>query len=350
MLKVIKHNEPEKWNTIVESFLNHDIYYYFEHSKLYHIHEMGTPILFYFADETSRGIHVALIRDISEIDYFEGKIDENIYFDLITPYGYGGFLIEGNYTKESQTTLKNEYLDYCQKNNIISEFIKFHPLLGNHKYLAHIFDIESYGETAIMELGHREDIWSNYNSSNRRNIRKAKKSNVKIYWSNDPFLIFTFKEMYAQTMDRANASKFYYFSEKYYEYLTKSLNKNFMFFYAKKDQKIIAISIVFLSNKSMHYHLSASDEAYRNLYPTNYLIHEAAMWGSMHGFTKFHLGGGIGGKKDSLLKFKQKFTNSNRHQLYIGKKIYKQEIYEKLVALRSSTLNKKSTYFPLYRS
>ena len=55
------------------------------------------------------------------------RIEENTYFDLATPYGYGGWLIEGNQVEK----LFQTYYDWLENNGIICEFVRFHPILKN---------------------------------------------------------------------------------------------------------------------------------------------------------------------------------------------------------------------------
>lgn len=349
MLKVISIDEHEHWDEIVSTFENHDIYYYSHHAKLYEIHGDGTPTLIYYADETCRGIHVGMLRDIAQNDTFKNVIEEDTYFDLTTPYGYGGFLIEGKLTESSMFRLKQEYLRYCQQNNIVSEFVRFHPLLNNSNDTQSIFNVEEVGQTVTIDLSDKELIWDNYDSSNRRNIRKAIKSGVKINWGVDPRLIDEFIPLYNSTMKRDKAKDYYYFDREYYDYLLENLGKNIMFFYATLKEEIIAMAIIYISNKNMHYHLSASKQKHNNLYPTNYLLHEVALWGNMHGFTSFHLGGGLGANDDNLLKFKQKFNKKSITTFSTGKKIYNKEIYNHLVKVRDLD-NTGLEFFPLYRS
>ena len=96
MLSIISINESNKWDEVVKSFNNYDIYYISSYVKAFQIHGDGDPILFYYKDKYIRAINVAMKRDIGKDSKFNGKIPLNTYFDLSTPYGYGGFLIEGD--------------------------------------------------------------------------------------------------------------------------------------------------------------------------------------------------------------------------------------------------------------
>jgi hypothetical protein len=81
-----------------------------------------------------------------------------------------------------------------------------------------------------------------------------------------------------------------------------------------------------------------------------YFCIEAACWGCENGYTWFHLGGGLGSKEDNLFMFKKAFNKSSKTYFSIGKKIFDQEKYDKLLKLRFD--NKEIgelNYFPEYR-
>lgn len=109
-------------------------------------------------------------RDISTDKHFIGKIAPDTYFDFATPYGYGGWLIEGN---EDTSKLFDSYLSWCKENGIISEFVRFHPVLKNHVYSENNYDVIPLGETIAMDLTSPDVIWQNIISKNRNMIRKA---------------------------------------------------------------------------------------------------------------------------------------------------------------------------------
>ena len=118
------------------------------------------------------------------------------------------------------------------------------------------------------------------------------------------------------------------------------------------DGQLIAMSIILFANKQMHYHLSGSMIEYRNMAPTNLLLYKAALWGCEQGYKTFHLGGGVGSGEDSLYKFKAAFNRKSDYQFSIGKEVFDQGKYDRLVAIRVANdceFDKESHYFPLYR-
>lgn len=152
-------------------------------------------------------------------------------------------------------------------------------------------------------------------------------------------------------MDKDDAADYYYFQKDFYNSILSDLKYNSTMFYAVYRGKTIAMSIILFSNQQMHYHLSASDKEYQHLAPTNLLLYEAACWGCENGYRSFHLGGGIGSQEDSLFRFKKAFNKCPQTYFSIGRKIFDQEKYDKLVTLRKNQINSidETTYFPAYR-
>lgn len=351
MLEVINIDENEKWDSIVKSFEKHDVYYLSGYLKAFQIHGDGEPILFYYEDENMRAINAVMKRDVANIEYFKGKIKDNVIFDISTPYGYGGFLIEGTLVDDSIISLDEEYSKYCKENGIVSEFVRFHPVLNNSTRSSQLYDITDLGRTVTINLESKEEIWKNFSSQNRNKIRKAIKSGVEIFWGRNQELIDSFIPIYNGTMDKDDATDYYYFKNDFYESVLNDIKYNSLIFYAVYDKKIISMSMIIFINNQMHYHLSAMDKEYQKLASMNLLLYEAACWGSENGIRTFHLGGGLGSKEDSLFKFKKSFNRNPDTLFSIGKKVFDKEMYDELVALREGEIEFRndSSFFPAYR-
>jgi hypothetical protein len=350
-LSVISISENGNWDNIVKGFKKHDVYYLSNYVKAFEIHGDGKPTLFYYEDKNIRAMNVVMKRDIALDQRFTEKVPLNTYFDIATPYGYGGFLIEGEVTEESLKTLDYAYNTKCKNEGIISEFVRFHPVLNNSQDLSYIYDISILGKTIRMELDSQEQIWGNLSSKNRNVIRKAVKSGVEIYWGREPKLLKEFMKLYTATMDKDNAKDYYYFKNDFYNSILNDLKFNSLIFYAVYEDKIIAMSMILFINDQVHYHLSASDREYQHLAPTNLLLFEAACWGQENGYRTFHLGGGLGSKEDSLYKFKKAFNKNSDTIFIIGKKIFNEEQYNKLIQIRceDNNYNNDTLFFPKYR-
>ena len=343
MLTVFSLEQSEQWDIIVRSFVDYDVYWLSGYVKAFHLHGDGDPLLFYYEDDCARGINVVMKRDVACDPHFNGMIEKSKYYDFATPYGYGGWIIEGNNTE----SLFRSYEQWIQKNGIVSEFVRFHPMLQNQAKCDLFYNTIQLGEVVHMELASSEEIWSNITSKNRNVIRKAMKNDVKIYNGRFPEIFDTFRLIYNGTMDKDNAEDYYYFDKHFYDSVLNDLPHNSQVFWAEKDGTIIAASIMLTANKKMNYHLSGSLKEYSSLAPTNLLLYEAALWGCANGYKSLYLGGGVGSAEDSLFKFKKAFFKGDTNHYYIGNRIYDERAYNELVKFRG-LLN--SEYFPKYRA
>lgn len=343
VLTVYTLEQSEQWDAVVRSFKKHDVYWLSGYVKAFQIHGDGEPLLFHYEGAEVRGINVIMKRDVAKDERFNGKIPEGQYFDFATPYGYGGWIIEGENTEE----LFKAYARWIEKNGIISEFVRFHPMVKNHDASRPFYEVIQLGEVVHLELSSPEDIWNNIISKNRNMIRKAIKNDVKVYNGRFPEIYEMFRTIYNGTMDKDDAEEYYYFGEDFYKSVLEDLPQNAQLFWAEKDGQVIAASIMIGANGYLNYHLSGSLREYSSLAPTNLLLYKTALWGCANGYRTFYLGGGVGSGEDSLFKFKRAFYKGDLNHFFIGKKIYDQEKYDELLGLRADIDN--PGYFPRYR-
>lgn len=342
MLKVLSIDSNKEWDDIVRSFSDYDVYYLSGYVKAFRIHGDGEPLLFYYEDSDVRGINVVMKRDIAQNNIFAGKLENNQFFDFATPYGYGGWLIEG----ENPSSLLAEYEKWCLSHGVVAEFVRFHPVLKNYLPMERYYKVVPLGETVTIDTSDKELIWKNFDSKNRNVIRKALSRGVTIKQGNSSDLFATFMQIYNETMKKDNADRYYYFDSSFYESVRTDLVDNATVFYAMLDSTIIAASIILYANGRLNYHLSGSVKEYQSCAPTNLLLWKAAEWGSENGCKTFHLGGGVGSKEDGLLRFKKAFFRGVLCRYHIGQKVFDKDTYDTLVRM---THTEDCAFFPKYR-
>lgn len=323
-----------------------DIYFTKEYGLIYEKNNEGELVEYKFKSANGKVIYKFLKRKIEL-----GKNED--LFDITTPYGYGGPLFL-DYKNENLEDLimdyRKDFDNYCKENNIISEFIRFHPLIENHIKMNSYMEVLNIRETVYMKLDTEEHIWENISSKCRNMIRKAQKNNVNIIISDNKDDLDEFIEIYTNTMIKNNAQDYYFFDRKFFENTYDLLKGNIKIFKAIYDGKCISSALIMSYGEYIHYHFSGSDINYGNIAANNLLIYEAAIWGLKNGFKYFHLGGGYSGNNDSLFKFKKSFSKNENKKFYIGKKIHNKIVYDELVNLQVENKgNINSDYFPRYR-
>ncbi len=343
MIRIYGIEQAQQWDENVKGFADYDVYYLSGYVKAFYIHGDGDPFLLYYEGDGLKAIYVYMRRPTA----IEGV------YDSVTPYGYGGVLFEGDTSETNLHAFWKEYLAKMEEEQIVDNFVRYHPVLKNAVPMKDISNVIDLGKTIAFDLTSPEVIWENIISKNRNMIRKAEKNGIEILHGKDLGLFKDFRRIYNATMDKDNAEEYYYFGEPFYESIHNDLHDNYEMFYAVYEGQIIAMSIMLFANKQMHYHLSGSMIEYRNLAPSNLLLYKAAVWGCEQGYKTFHLGGGVGSGEDNLYKFKAAFNKNSDYQFSIDKQVFDQEKYDELVSIRETqdpTFNKDSHYFPLYRS
>ena len=333
MLNVYTGDQRDEWNSIVKSFKNWDIYYLFEYANTFEVHGDGEPLLLVYQDEDAYFCYVVMQSDIADCPQLTGRLEKGRYYDFSSPYGYGGPLTDRTIPEQSQKKYLQEVRAYGRENHIISQFIRFHPLLGNDRALPLAIETRYLRDTIYIDTSSREIIMSNMDSKNRNMVRKGIKSGVTIVQR--PITDYQeFSSMYEETMKRNEADSYYLFSESYFR-AQMDLADYACIFYAIREEIPIAGSIMYYNHQFMHYHLSGACTEYRRYAPSNLLLYEAGCWASERGIRKLHLGGGMSAD-DSLFGFKKQFNKNGKLPFAIGRTIFDAEAYAELMKLRKA--------------
>ena len=322
-----------------------DIYFEENYAKLYEELEKGKTEIFEYEDENGKISNLFIKREIPIL------LDGKKYYDITTPYGYGGPIIEE--CKANKNELLNKYNEqftkYCNENNIVSEFVRFHPLVNNAIDFKEIYNVIYMRKTLGTNLEKYEDpMAEEYSKSCRKNIRQCKNKGVTYKVTEAPEDISKFKDIYYSTMDRNNATEYYYFKDEYFDKILKYFPKNIITVEAIYEDKTIAMGLYFIYNKILHIHLSGTLSEYLYLSPAYMLRYGATMWAKENGYKIIHHGGGRSNSaEDTLYLFKKNFAKNTDYDFYIGKKIFNQDIYNKLCKAKNT--EDDNGFFPAYR-
>lgn len=352
-LEIISFENRTSWDKLVQSFSNFDIYYLSGYLDAFRLHGDGEPILVSYESDFLRGICAYMKRDVANEAWAKCEINEGVVFDITTPYGYGGFIFEGEVSRVNISEFWKAFVAKMQDENIVCAFTRWHPMLQNVNVLRGFSNVIDLGKTIHIDTLNEDLIMQNILSKDRCSIRKATKNGVVIHHCDNWGIFESFIRIYNKTMDKDHADAYYYFEEKFYRSLYENLRGMFTVFYAVYQNKIIAASIILFCNSQVHYHLSGSLIEYRNLNPTNLLLFEVAVWAAQNGYRTFHLGGGVGSGEDPLFRFKKAFNKTSGNQFSISKDIFNKRRYLDLVEVRRNAnpqFNEESNFFPLYRS
>jgi len=325
MRTILSLKDLTQWNTYLDqlSFGKRDVYFSPEYYSLYENYGDGEAKCFVFEKDGEIVLYPFLINPITSLGY---KLDKE-YYDIQGAYGYNG-LITSNDRKDFITDFWKEFDAFCQENDIVAEFMRFHPLLNNHLLASPEMRTFFSRNTVGLDLTD-DDIWMHQISSKNRNmIRKAEKEGVEIIESDD---YETFRRLYDGTMKDLHAEDFYFFPKAYYEEYKQTFKGNSMLCLAMYKGKAIAGSMFMFSDDYAHYHLSARDREYSRYAANNLILWYGIQKAKERGCKWFHFGGGTtGDENDSLLRFKKEFSKT-LCEFWIGKRVHKQAVYDEIV-------------------
>lgn len=273
-----------------------------------------------------------LYKDLIYV-YLKRPIEYNndIYYDLITPYGYSGYY----YThKTSYDVFILLFRDAAINRNYITEVVRQNPYIGielnnyilyrtKQIYAVEIDDFDIYFNTLSHSIKNKyTQLFTNCISYE---ISKLTTTNLEYFYN-----------LYIDNMKRINANEYYYFNNMYFTKL-KELNDTYMVSIFDQNKCVIGCAIIIIYNNYVHYHLSCNNNSINSI--TDFLLINVIKDLCIN--NKFILGGGLT-NDDGLSKFKKKFSNKEyKYNIYTN--ILNTNIYNKLC----NNLNNEK--FPCYR-
>lgn len=299
-----------------------DVYFTPEYYSLYQNYGDGEACCFVYERGGNIVLYPFLRNPITLLGY---ELDKE-YYDIQGAYGYNG-IITSNQSVDFTNSFWEEFDEWCQENDVVAEFSRFHPLLNNHLVASPKMKTFYSRHTVALDLTDN-DIWMHQISSKNRNmIRKAEKGGVTIVESDD---YDTFMELYNGTMGDLHAERFYFFPKQYYDEYKHAFKGRSLLCLALLDDKAIAGSMFMFSDDYAHYHLSARNREYSRFAANNLILWYGIQKAKERGCKWFHFGGGTTGEDDdSLLKFKKEFSKS-MCEFWIGKRIHNQAVYDQI--------------------
>ncbi|WKA50125.1 GNAT family N-acetyltransferase [Planococcus liqunii] len=324
-----------------------DIFFEENYGRLYEEIEDGECEVFVFNHSLGTVRHLFIKREVPV------QIGGETYFDIVTPYGYGGPVIMSGEDADKTELIqefKIAFQKYCLEEKIISEFVRFHPVLGNAKDFTACYEVIFARKTVGTNLRDYDDpIQSEFSKSTRKNIRHVMRNGVDYQVTVNPKSLELFKEIYHINMKRIGADTYYYFDEDYFSKCLQYFGDQIVLVEALYEGQVIGAELHFFYNNIIHTHLSGTLSEFHHLSPVYVMTYGIAVWGKEHGAHLIHAGGGTSNRPDdSLYLFKKKFGQNTEFDFYIGRKVWNQEVYDKVCGVAGTIC--ETEFFPAYRS
>lgn len=349
-VRILGIDEEQEWDDLIYSIPDADVYFTAGYCRIYEDNQEGKAQLFVYQEAENLICYPFLLRDISsQVSFRHMQLDGPIY-DISTPYGYGGPISNVSDPERRHALYRDfelQFAAYCDQKRIVTEFVRFHPLLRNEQdYLD--AKPEYVRDTIYIDLTPDEQtMMSRYSKDNRNRIRRAEKEGLEVRIS--PLTqLEDLLRLYYSTMYKKQASSYYYFGREFFENTVQHLHDHIQLIQVWREDRVISSCLFMHYGNYAHYHLMGSDQEHLKCAPVNLLIHKAALWAKSLGCKMLHLGGGYTGN-DSLFRFKRSFNEKQEANFYVGKRIRDEELYAASIQGVGLTLL-QNNYFPAYRN
>ena len=347
--EIIGADDDAAWQGVLAQSVQHDFHHLAGYHRLAEQRGEGTALLFAYRE---RGYLVALPLLLRPLD--EG--DPAGLQDATSVYGYAGPLashvrVPRRIVEAFQSALREELL----RRRVIAVFSRLHPLIPQLHLLAGLGETRPCGLTVSVDLTlSPEEQWAGYSKGCRRLIRKAAEAGVVCVHDHELAYLHEWVDIYRETMRRVGASSAYHLDEEYFELLSAELGPVLHLFVALADGRAAAAGLFTICDGIVQAHLGGSRAEYAALSPVRLLDDTARRWAFEAGARVFHLGGGVGGRADSLFQYKAGFS-SRRHYFATWRWIVDAPVYRELSDRRTHTAGPAAAddgdeaYFPAYR-
>ena len=311
----------------------------------------GEAVAFHAADGPREGLEVVMVRPLSGLEFLAGDVAG--LRDAASAYGYGGPFFndaargDAGFVDRFHAALAG----WCRGQRIVARFVRFHPLLENHRGAEPHMVVDERQPTVVIDLAGDAGPGAGFRATARRHLRHAVAAGLAFEERPTPAGLEAFQRLYDATMKRVGARPYYFFPRRYYETLAEGLGPRLRLWGAFLGDHLAAAGLFLVGPEWVHYHLGASDEALLPLRPNNLLFHGAAEEAKRLGCRRLHLGGGLSGE-DSLYRFKRSLSRGEA-RFRAGRQILDAAAYAALVAEWERWTGARSDpegYFPAYRA
>lgn len=324
--------------------LSQDPYFLPAYAKLNELVEGGRADTFMYAGPEGSVTYSFLVRPVE----FSSAVT---LFDIISPYGYGGPLLSPVCDEAMADLVRafhSAFRDYCRDNHIVSEFVRFHPFSPGVGFLGSMYKLCRLRATVTTSLVGDRVIEREFSKRTRKKIRHNIRAGIDVTSRESPVRFEDFKRIYSQTMNRNEASDFYYFTDEYFDQLADLMGEQLVLFEARYDARVVAAALCLVGDGRIHIHLSGTDSEYLHLSPAYSIRNAIAEWGIRNGMNIIHHGGGrTNDPDDSLYLYKRQF-GSGSADFYVGTHIWNSAAYD-AICQRVGVSPAAEGFFPAYR-
>jgi hypothetical protein len=265
-------------------------------------------------------------------------------WDTITPYGYGGAFFWGRDRDAVVRGFRGEFDRWARGERVVSEFVRMS--LFEEGLLPYAGDREERLVNVVRDLEPTVDeLWMDYEHKVRKNVKKARRSAVRVEFDDDGRRLDDFLRLYEHTLERRDAPARYRFPRGFFEAIADRLPGQFVYAHALVGERVVSSELALLSEQAGYSFLGGThSEAYR-LRPNDLLKHELGLRLKESGKRRFVLGGGYR-PDDGIFRYKKSFAPHGLVPFFVGRRVLEPELYRELSARLGGG---EPGFFPAYR-
>ena len=353
-LEIYELEQSERWTDVLAHIPQHDFYHLPQYHALAEQRREGRACLYVYCEADYCLALPLLLRPIADVPGL-GKAGQT-WMDATSVYGYVGPVA-------SHTELPSEVIGRFQdalttalvEQRVVSLFSRLHPLLAQADLLTGLGQCVPLGSTVSIDLTLPADVRrARYRRNHRSDIDKLRRLGVHCRLDTTWDHLTEFVEIYGETMCRVCATQSYCFDLAYFQRLVSLLGDEMQLFVCQLEGEIICGGLVSFCCEIVQYHLCGSRSAYRRLAPNKLMTDVMCEWAAEQGARVFHLGGGVGARRDSLFHYKSGFSD-RVHDFDVWQWVLLPEVYAQLCTEQARRNREhclqptSSDFFPRYR-
>ena len=343
------------WKNVLGECSAHDFYHLPGYHALAERRNEGAARLFVYRDASGVIALPLLLRSLETVPGLEDA--GRGWRDANSVYGYPGPIAScAQPTAETVRGFQWALESELRELRVVSLFSRLHPLLPQRDLVMGVGDHISSGSTISIDLTlslaeQREHV----RSEHRRAIKKAHEQGLVVVEDRERAHLARFVEIYRANMERVGAGSYYFFDRAYFDELLAGLGDSARLFVVLAGGEVASGALFIFTGDIVQYHLSGTAAEFLRLGPTKLLLDEVRIAATGEGRKVLHLGGGLGGQRDSLFQFKSGFSDRT-HEFAVWRWILDAEKYDAFAEARTRWSEREGMtlaggdFFPLYRA
>jgi len=344
--QVLTTANDAQWRSTLEEFDLYDFYHLPSFHRLAESRGEGEAVMPVFRSGGYVMAFPMLLRDI--VTPAQTKLDCK---DATSINGFAGPLTSSrDLPDDVRRGFLNALDDFFAQSRIIAAYSRLHPITCDPDLMW------GYGQTVDIGFMLSIDLtippeaqWRNYRRDHRKVIGRLRRNG---YTCREVGVerLDEIHAIYLQTMRRVGADPAFLFDKAYFEYLLTQIPEAIHVYSCSRDGTMAAFTLFSTCGGIVTGYLSGTEDAYVAEAPSRIIYDDMRLLGNEIGAKIFHLGGGVGGRRDALYDFKKGFA-THEHVYRTWRHVVDQRSYDEVCREMIGCAPDESDmqFFPAYR-